>query len=622
MSVEGPFSVVSEALVLASGERRELLVSFAPPVVGLAQGALVLRSPAGEERIALKGEGRERPECSAPRACVRIHFDPDTGACLENAIDEGRPCEDACLGGAHCRAGECVGKPRECSDGNACTDDLCEPGIGCQHVEIRCAEPENPCQVAICDATQGCLTANVEDGTPCGEQACQAAHVCLGGTCSTRKLPEGAGCGAESPCQAAGVCRAEQCVQPPAVPLLPSWTVPVAPGAYVRLFGPADEEGNLYWIEAPLGLGASPPPPTTLVSATRDGVLRYRTSISPALSKSTLLKPAGNVIVLSGLGVEGAGHLAAHRRSNGELLWTTSNDALSGAEDSRSWLMEFDGRDTLYLSGERTAADGTSDVLMAVSATDGKLQWRTDLRGSSGNFSVDRWGNLYVIARHGHVGELRSYTPEGTLRWQRADLNSGPHQHVLQAGRLTFFDGRVMDANDGRSLGPVTFEWALPQDPNGHTSLQIMELLGSGDSIVALAHVRGFDGDWKPWNRYQLSRVSNSTGVPLSRAELSLPDSTHSMAQFVLTSRGTLLFQGIPRESGTGLLHEVELGGRPRFTCPLGLPEEAYFSSSFLAPERWVGAVVDGDAWSLVGFEVAGLAPATKGWSGRDQREH
>ena len=260
VSVEGPFSVALDALVLAGGERRELLVTFAPPAIGAMQGALLLSSPAGVERIVLEGEGRALPDCGASRACVRIHVDPDTGACLETAIDEGLPCEDTCLADAACRAGACVGKSRDCSDGKACTDDLCEPGIGCQHVETRCTEPENPCQVAICDAALGCMTATVEDGTPCGEQACHAAHVCLAGACTVRKLPEGAKCGSESPCQLAGVCQAEQCVQPPATPLTPSWTIPAPAETFVSRLGTVDEEGNLYWIEAPRNSGASSAP--------------------------------------------------------------------------------------------------------------------------------------------------------------------------------------------------------------------------------------------------------------------------------------------------------------------------------------------------------------------------
>jgi len=92
-----------------------------------------------------------------PTGCVNS---PNTSTC-----DDGDACteNDACGGGA------CAGTPLDCSDGNACTDDVCTGGV--------CSNPNN---TAACD-----------DGDPC-----TGNDTCAGGSC----VGQPDQCGDNNPC--------------------------------------------------------------------------------------------------------------------------------------------------------------------------------------------------------------------------------------------------------------------------------------------------------------------------------------------------------------------------------------------------------------------------------------
>jgi hypothetical protein len=96
------------------------------------------------------------------------------------------PCDDdnACTEKDQCIEGACVGTPRDCSDGNPCTDDSCAPGGTCAHAP----------NTASCD----------------DDNACTSSDVCSGGTCAGAPVNNSA-CDDANPCTlqdscAAGVC--------------------------------------------------------------------------------------------------------------------------------------------------------------------------------------------------------------------------------------------------------------------------------------------------------------------------------------------------------------------------------------------------------------------------------
>jgi len=46
--------------------------------------------------------------------------------------------------------------PVDCNDNNACTDDTCDPAIGCTYTEVDC-DDNNACTVDTCDPAIGCI---------------------------------------------------------------------------------------------------------------------------------------------------------------------------------------------------------------------------------------------------------------------------------------------------------------------------------------------------------------------------------------------------------------------------------------------------------------------------------
>ena len=99
--------------------------------------------------------------CDDGDHCTTDSCDPDTGECFYdfNAL----PCDDqdSCTGPDLCTEGACVGAPMDCEDGNPCTVDACEVGVGCVHA---------PADAGLaCDDGLACST-----GDHCEEGLCVA----------------------------------------------------------------------------------------------------------------------------------------------------------------------------------------------------------------------------------------------------------------------------------------------------------------------------------------------------------------------------------------------------------------------------------------------------------------
>jgi hypothetical protein len=155
--------------------------------------------------------------CDDLNPCTDDVCDPVRG-CLHtnntNACDDGSLCtfNDTCTNGA------CVGVPVQCSDGDACngletcdsatgacipgglpncndlnpcTDDTCDPAVGCLHLNNTLPCDDNSvcttgdvCSNGVC---QGTLVINCDDGNPCnGTETCNPVDgTCLPGTAPT-----------------------------------------------------------------------------------------------------------------------------------------------------------------------------------------------------------------------------------------------------------------------------------------------------------------------------------------------------------------------------------------------------------------------------------------------------
>ena len=189
-SVDAPFDVTPRELTVGARDSSALELRFAPTAVGRFESVLA----GAELEVTLRGEGLAIPQCVAG-SCEVASFDFTTQACRAEREPDGAACLDVCVLGGQCRAGACVGQPRDCSDGDACTLDGCGAS-GCTHPPVMCPVPSNPCRVAACESSRGCLEEDAPDGTLCGPDVCTAAtvQVCLSGACTTRRRPDTGRC--------------------------------------------------------------------------------------------------------------------------------------------------------------------------------------------------------------------------------------------------------------------------------------------------------------------------------------------------------------------------------------------------------------------------------------------
>ncbi len=161
-------------------------------------------------------------ECDDGNGCTSDWCDP-AGGCQftpnEAACNDG----DMCTLNDTCSQGECIaGAGLDCDDGNGCTNDTCNPLLGCKHtnnsqpcddldpctMQDQCVggmcvgtgaadcEDDNPCTTDYCDPMAGCThvpnTVSCDDGN-----ACTFGDKCQGGTCAAGQQ---VACNDSNPC--------------------------------------------------------------------------------------------------------------------------------------------------------------------------------------------------------------------------------------------------------------------------------------------------------------------------------------------------------------------------------------------------------------------------------------
>merc|ERR1711963_679845 len=160
------------------------------------------------EEVCVNGECVERPSneacddgnaCTENDVCVNgvcegvpkdcSDFDTACGAgvceegtCVtDTSVYEDKACrsEDPCLVDSQCVAGECVGSPKKCDNGNPCSISVCTPGVGCEYTNnpVTCTG-RDLCSTYVCIARTGeCNnaydpTAVCSDNDPCTVDRC------------------------------------------------------------------------------------------------------------------------------------------------------------------------------------------------------------------------------------------------------------------------------------------------------------------------------------------------------------------------------------------------------------------------------------------------------------------
>jgi hypothetical protein len=160
------------------------------------------------------------------------------GICVEGTCEDAMLCEgvdcsdgDACTEDVCDRAdGECSNPDVDCSDDNECTEDVCNPadgecswpdephptecefssGVGGICMEGTCVDAmlcegvdcsdDNDCTKDVCDRADGeCSFPNKTDGIAC-EFSSGMAGICMSGTCEDAKLCEDVDCSDDDAC--------------------------------------------------------------------------------------------------------------------------------------------------------------------------------------------------------------------------------------------------------------------------------------------------------------------------------------------------------------------------------------------------------------------------------------
>ena len=140
--------------------------------------------------------------------CGQTSCDPKSGACGSAPANAGKPCDDGsvCSSGESCTAGKCAGSGvLDCNDTKPCTQDSCDPKLGCQYKVLdagacddgdACSKSD-ACSAGICKGTPMVC----DDGNTCTTESCAAVG------CVAKPL-DGGPCGPVSGC---GVCKGGAC---------------------------------------------------------------------------------------------------------------------------------------------------------------------------------------------------------------------------------------------------------------------------------------------------------------------------------------------------------------------------------------------------------------------------
>jgi hypothetical protein len=186
-------------------------------------------------------------DCDDDNPCTDDSCDPQVG-CVNAA--NSLPCDDGdpCTTFDTCAQGVCYGGPAAtCDDGNGCTDDACEPGSGCTHQANNA-----PCRDAnLCTTGDTCAGGNCvggppplcDDGNGCTDDACDPAEGCVhapnDGPCS-----DGNACTTNDHCQGGGCAGGPPLQCDDGEPCTIDFCLPDGGCKHKNTYGPCDD-GNL-----------------------------------------------------------------------------------------------------------------------------------------------------------------------------------------------------------------------------------------------------------------------------------------------------------------------------------------------------------------------------------------
>jgi len=109
--------------------------------------------------------------CDKTSGCINTQI-PNCSACSDDTCGQSNECftyQCSKISGVQ----QCTTHNTTCSDGNACTNDLCVVGKGCTYPNITC-DDNNPCTIDSCDSVLGCQHTNItcDDDNACTIDTC------------------------------------------------------------------------------------------------------------------------------------------------------------------------------------------------------------------------------------------------------------------------------------------------------------------------------------------------------------------------------------------------------------------------------------------------------------------
>lgn len=466
LRADEPVTLDTAALALRRGERKTVLAALTATTAGpISTMVHVFTAGVVAGQVRIEAVAVQRSGCVA-NACETASVASD-GTCRRDVTPDGVACASACLAEATCASAICVGTPRRCDDGDACTVDSCGAD-GCRHTARSC-HSERACHTAICDPSEGCKEVPVADGTACGESDCTTSTVCMNGACTTVPTPQGRSC-QPSPCATGGQCDASgACIGGASAYLKADWTY--APQGDVGAFGAASRAGTVYFVEStPRFDGFQASRTVELVALKSTGSVAWRqTLIAADAGVDVWISPmarghlavAGDVVVSM---LEGGKALYAFDELSGAPLWTRSVPLLM--DEAFNYPAHPDARvvDAAEVSGALVLSVSApqsgpqqcegmwSGGLVAVAQRTGSVLWaHSQQEGCWNGASVvaDTAGRTFMTVKRPLEPETTwAFDAAGALLWKMPG-------RALMAGHGRVIAGAIRDGQSGAALSPL-----------------------------------------------------------------------------------------------------------------------------------------------------------------------
>ncbi len=165
--------------------------------------------------------------CQSAAACSGLWSPAEVGPCRQTGciakkcslypILQGKACADGdpCTIGSFCEDGDCVGgDPVPCDDGNPCTDDVCEPWVGCNFTANSSAcDDGDACTLIDTCAAKACagIPVSCDDGNVCTADACLPATGLCGSSAAAGVCDDGDVCTQGEACSEGACLASPQC---------------------------------------------------------------------------------------------------------------------------------------------------------------------------------------------------------------------------------------------------------------------------------------------------------------------------------------------------------------------------------------------------------------------------